>query len=185
MPDFSSQQFSSVGPSGVLSVAGEGTPVGDAILSLGSTQTTAAVWPTALRAIYLPIMVPFPLTVYKMAWANGATVAGNVDVGIYDVNGARLVSTGMVAMAGVSVLQVADIADTALLPGNYFLAMNSDSATATFSRSSSVEGVTGRACGMQQEAIVSPGTLPATSTPAIFTSPFVPLLVAVYASAVF
>lgn len=185
MPDFPSVQTGSPFTEGIISAGGWGANLGEVLVFLGNAQNATAIWPAALRALYCPVKVLFPLTVYKMAWLNGSVVAGNVDVGIYDVNGTRLVSTGMVAMSGVSVIQVADITDTPLLPGNYFLAMNASSATATFERAAAPDVLTARACGMQQQLITTPGTLPDPWVPANTVSSFVPLLVAIYNSAVF
>lgn len=98
------------------------------------TQLTAysaagAVWPAANRAIYIPFTVANIFTAQTMGLANGNAVSGNVDVGIYDGQGHRLVSAGSTAQAGTSVIQAFDIADTILLPGLYYLAVALDNGT--------------------------------------------------------
>jgi hypothetical protein len=53
---------------------------------------------------------------------NGATASGNMDVGIYDYAGTRLVSSGSTAQSGTSAFQDFDITDTLLGPGIFYLA---------------------------------------------------------------
>lgn len=164
---------------GAFSTAGEGSPTADAIVVSGSSflTTNLAAWAVANKAILAPIIVQNVLTVYQFAWFNGATVAGNVDVGIYDKNFARVVSLGSTAQAGTSAIQVGDIADTTLDPGLYYAAMASDDATATFARGGTgVASVLFRACGCVTMDAAFP--LPSTVTPASFSAAFgIPLLV--------
>lgn len=140
-----------------------------------------AQWIAANRAIYVPVTVQEPMTIYQMALFNGA-VAGEVDVGIYSYPGTgtaatRLASAGKTAMSGANVLQVFDIADQTLSPGVYFLAgVCSTITTATFWRFSlATVGV--RACGVCQEGL-GEAKLPETATLAASASAFVPAIVA-------
>jgi hypothetical protein len=87
---------------------------------------------TANVALYAPIFVPEPCVITKLWWQNGATVSGNVDVGVYTEEGTRIVSTGSIAQAGVSNLQTIDITDQALPAGFLYFALGASSATATF-----------------------------------------------------
>lgn len=147
---------------GPLSTAGEGSPVAEALSNAGSIFTAAAAWGTANTAVYVPIVIGVATTVHQLAWINGATVAGNVDVGIYARAGNRLVSSGSTAQSGVSVPQVVDIANTALAPAQYFLAMVADDATATYVRGGgSSSSPLCRASGMAMQASAFP--LPATA----------------------
>lgn len=84
---------------------------------------------TANAALFIPFVVYQPLLVTTMFVINGATVSGNVDVGIYDEVGNRLVSKGSTAQAGVSASQAFDIADTTLEPGCYYTAFVIDNNT--------------------------------------------------------
>jgi hypothetical protein len=70
-----------------------------------------------------------------VAWKDFATVAGNVDVGIYSEAGTRLVNSGSTAQAGTSTIQKVGIADTAIGPGTYYFALTNSTTTATFSGS--------------------------------------------------
>lgn len=163
---------------GPLSTAGEGSPVGEILSNVGSIFTAASAWGTANTAVFVPMVVGFTTTVFQMGWINGATVAGNVDVGIYDRNANRLVSSGSTAQSGVSSPQVVDIADTTLLPGLYYFAMVADDATATYTRGGgSSSSPICRASGMAMQATAFP--LPSTATFAGFALAFAcPLLMA-------
>jgi len=95
--------------------------------------SSAAAWPAANKAYYIPVYVTGHVAISSMMWRNGATINGNVDVGIYSRDGTRLVSSGSVAHSGVSVIQSTALSIT-LTPELYFLALASSSATATFYR---------------------------------------------------
>lgn len=157
MSDFSDVGVPVVAPHGVLTTMN--SPVGEALL-LCANAFNSTVAPGALLALYYPVLVPRAITVYQAAWLNGATVAGNVDVGVYDEAGNRMVSTGSTLMAGASVPQTVDIADTLLSPGLYYMAFVSDSATATFQRGF-VPSQLARACGMRQQTL---GAMPLPQT---------------------
>jgi hypothetical protein len=140
-----------------------------AALSLAAPVSTA--WATANLARVVPFVVPKPALVRKMFWANGATVAGNVDVGIYDESGSRVVSMGSVAQAGVSVLQEVDIADVTLGVGRYYMALAASSAAATFLASAPpLQLCKGMGCAQQAAAF----PLPASATPAPFSAAVLP-----------
>jgi hypothetical protein len=130
--------FPSVSPLSVPHLAGSLSPLNNlnplAGLGFMADPTVAnAVYPSANYAIFSPVVVPQTVTVYQMAWGNGVP-SGNVDVGIYDIAGNRLVSSGSTAGAGSSTTQAVDITDTVLNPGIYFFAIACDNTTATFWR---------------------------------------------------
>lgn len=102
--------------------------LGAMLNAMGYAFTGATAWATANKAIFIPYSVGGIVTVKKMFVVNG-TVSGNIDVGIYDRNGVRLVSIGSTAQAGASVIQEFDIADTTLGPGLYYLACAMDNNT--------------------------------------------------------
>lgn len=134
----------------------------------------STAWTTANRAIYIPFIVSTQVTAFKMAFENGATLNGNVDVGIYDFNGNRLTSIGSgTAQTGVSVIQIVDIGDVTLTPGYYFMAMSTNSTTATYLSSPTANG-TGdffRSCGIQEQLTAFPLPNPATfANPATTTT---------------
>lgn len=60
-------------------------------------------------------------------WINGATaLAGNFEIGIYDMSDTLLVSTGSVAQSGTTVLQASSMAYD-IPPGRYRLALSGSS----------------------------------------------------------
>lgn len=140
----------------------------------GATYATfaSAVWPTGNRAI----LWPFRLNAAQLAtllWlANGAVVSGNVDLGIYAPDFTRIVSTGSTAQTGTSAIQTFNIADTLLGPGDFYLAVTLDNGTGTVYRTAN-NAVSSRSAGMIQQAAAFP--LPATLTPALIGSAFLPL----------
>lgn len=85
-------------------------------------------------AYFLPFTIPIQATYNNIFVFNGSTINGNIDVGIYDFNGALVVKSGSVAHAGASAIQDVPITPTLLTPGGYFMALATDSATATFNR---------------------------------------------------
>jgi hypothetical protein len=142
----------------------------------GCAAAVSAVWPAANTAIYIPFVVHQEMIAVKMGISNGATVSGNVDIGIYDDQQNRLVSKGSTAQSGVSAIQSFDITDTTLLPGIYFMALNMDNVTGTVIRwTMGVAGVSG-GFGIYNQT-VGAVTLPAT---AAFAAPtlngFIPSL---------
>ena len=122
--------------------------------------TAGATWPTANKAWYMPFYLNEGLTVYQMGvWV--ATSSGNVDVGIYDEFGTRLVSLGSTACpsAGPALL---DISNTALVPGTYYAALAVDNTTASLRRLNTPAAGVGRTFGVQVQT--SAFALPATAT---------------------
>lgn len=95
------------------------------INGIGGTST----WGTANRAIFCPVVLPYGYRVRQLAIWNHSVVSGNVDVGIYDEAGGRIVSTGSTAQSGTSTMQFFDITDTDLRPGIFYLAMAMDNTT--------------------------------------------------------
>lgn len=85
----------------------------------------SVAWPATNLAIFVPMRVVGPCTVYKMAMGAGATGAGNFDIGIYDSAGNRILHTGATAK-GASTEQIIDVTDTPIGPGLYYLAMSAD-----------------------------------------------------------
>lgn len=131
------------------------------VLSPGSTS-----WGVANTAAFYPLVVPCPYLVRRVFWANGSSVAGNVDAGIYTQGGSLLGSAGSTAQSGASVLQYDTLTTPVLLlPGRlYYLAYaNSNSSTANRAWASTTIGAgKGRVAGFAQMAAALP--LPQTAT---------------------
>src|SRR5262245_50717078 len=82
------------------------------------------------KAIFIPFGFQETISVSQLGWWNGSSVAGNADIGIYDIKGNRILSTGSFACSGTSALQVINITNTLLVPAHYFLAFVMDNASA-------------------------------------------------------
>ena len=134
----------------------------------------SAVFPVANDAFFLPFFVPKTVTVLELWWINGATVSGNVDVGIYNTSLARVVSTGSTAQSGTTATQVVDIADTVLVgPAMYYGALACDNVTATFFRGNNYLTAAARIAGAFQQS--SAFALPATAVAAAYASQYAPV----------
>lgn len=144
-----------------------GDTVRGANLVLGDTS-----WSVANMAIMVPVSFGRAETIRKVAWANGAAIAGNVDVGLYSfdlVLATRLFSTGSVAQAGASTIQTATPAAlpyTVTAGTTYYMVIASSNVGATFGGigASPPQGAQ-NAAGVRQVAASFP--LPATLAPTL------------------
>ena len=125
-------------------------------------SSSTATYPTADLAIYVPVRVKTRVVVRKMLAAI-ATASGNVDIGIYNAGGTRLVSTSTTAAAAPLVV---DVTDTTLGPGLHYLAVVADNTTITFDRDNPT-APTLAASGVLTEQLGAGAALPATATWAV------------------
>lgn len=127
-------------------------------------------------AYFYPVRLSQARTYTTAWWVNGATVAGNIDVGIYTRSGTtltRVAASTAQAQAGVSVMQIATTFPTTTIgPGLYYLAYSSSTSTGTF-WTLSLNVQVQRQLGAFQTAASNP--LPATATAAIVSSVKIPL----------
>lgn len=164
--------------SGVLSTAGPESLAAQFCDSIGLNFATARAHGANI-AHYTPVIVESQIIIYQMSIIIGAQ-AGNVDVGIYNESGTRLVSAGSTA-AGPAGIQVFNVTDTILSPGNYFLAFVASTATTlTVLAANAGVGPT-RACGMAQQTSALP--LPSTATFSAFGQAVQPLVNAHFVNA--
>lgn len=148
--------------------------VGSRATAAGSGQFVSTAWGTANLAIAIPVFLPFRYPVRNLFVYNFATVAGNVDAGIYNKDLVLIASAGTTLMAGATGLQFFP-KDITLEPGTYYLAMSSSSTTATFACNVGLGTATReRYLGMLQMATALP--LPATLTAAAVANARVPLI---------
>jgi hypothetical protein len=134
-------------------------------LTVAMTVTTF----TANRALYFPVTLAEPYVLRRFWWVNGATVNGNVDVGLYTASGLRIASCGSTAMSGASALQSVVLGSPVHLPpGSYYLAWAPSSGTATFPYAAAGGVAEGRIFGMAVEDSAVP--LPASATFATTTT---------------
>jgi hypothetical protein len=105
---------------------------------------------------------------------NGGAVSGNVDAGIYDEGGVRLVSSGSVAAAGVSLVQEVDPTDTPVGPGRFSLALAASSTSQQFLRIQVGSTTLLRAFGLANQTSAFP--LPASATFAVVGYDYIPMV---------
>lgn len=167
-------QFSIIdgGSSGCISNVGAHSGLGQCLIGANAQANASAIWSVANTALYTPVYVNNPVTIYQLA-IEVAVQSGNCDVGIYNEALTRLVSTGSTAVAAAGV-QVFNITDTALDIGTYYFAMNCDNITASFRRSS-LNAATQRMSGIAQQA-VGALALPATATFAVPANNMTPVI---------
>lgn len=138
------------------------------------TQASGA-WPSANLGLFFPFVIPDrrSFASLRAGVGNGASVTGNVDIGVYDRNFAKLASTGAVAMSGGATVQ--DLADLILTlgPGLYYLGMSCSSASTNIYMTTGYPGGSLAAVGCFQMASAHP--LPTTVTPAVYAQTVVPL----------
>lgn len=146
-------------------------------LAAGGGSFAGTAWPTANTAIYFPVIVTEDCTITKLFVFNGATVSGNIDVGVYDSSGTKKISAGSTAQAGTNVLQEFNVADTAITAGLYYVGVALDNTTGTLSKRgipnlgiSATEG--GQSLGIAEQTSAFP--LPATATFAALSSDYLP-----------
>lgn len=136
------------------------------------TSVTTRTWPTANRAYYSPIEIPYPFVVARLWVFNGSAVSGNFDLGLYDRAGRRIVSTGSVAQAGVSQTQEVAVTPVRIEAGSYFLAMAADNTTLAV-QAGTADIIT-RSTGQQMQATAFP--LPATAVFATTGGAYFPMM---------
>ncbi len=156
------------GPGHALTSVGHGNAYGS--IKLGATS---GAWPLANMAIYIPVRVDTPVVVTKLFVVNGSAVTGNVDIGLYTLDYARLLSTGSTAQSGTNAVQSIDVTDTPLDAGLYYLALALSSGGATTFRQAPATVLACRVAGQFEELSALP--LPATMTPAASANAYVPL----------
>lgn len=141
-----------------------------------STVFMASTLAVANLIRYVPLILPVEVTITGLWHTIGASVpTGNVDLGVYDENFARLLSTGSTAiLATANTMQHIAHADTAIGPGLVYLASQYSLSTDRC-LGAQVVLLTNtyfnlfRAAGCYEEAAASFG-LPAMGTPAALTN---------------
>ena len=102
------------------------------MMTAQQTPGLGNAWPTANLVIYSPLRILSRVIVRKLWFANQATATGNIDIGLYDAGGTKLVSSGSTAKAATNDEQVLDVTDTTIGPGFYYMALTCSNNTDTF-----------------------------------------------------
>jgi len=135
-------------------------------------SVASAIWPVAAQALFLPFTIYTSMTIVQFSCVNGLAVAGNFDIGVYDINGRLKIATGATAQVGADNLQWTPVAATTIGSGKYYLAMSCSGIVGQYYRvTAAANGVTST-WGMAQMAAAHP--LPAIATLATITGNYVP-----------
>lgn len=146
----------------------------DAITIDATADVSTGVYPAINTSYYFPIVLDYAFEAKRVWWVNGGTsVAGNFDVGIYTSDGTKLVSSGSTARSGTNTVQFADITDTILAPGRYYLGCSSDSVTGQFWRLVCPNVFYADTAGIKEEATFP---LPTTATMTTATATTYPVI---------
>ncbi|MCH8745139.1 MAG: hypothetical protein IIB31_05770, partial [Chloroflexi bacterium] len=94
----------------------------------------SGAWPTANVAVYMPFTVHDDFPVKQLRFANGSTVSGNVDIGVYDSDAdglprTRLISAGSTGQTDTFDIQLFNVATTTLVAALYYVAGVLDNTT--------------------------------------------------------
>lgn len=148
------------------------------------TTFGSATWPSANLAIGYPFMLTEPRTLLQMWVFNGTAVSGNIDAGIYDSAGTKIISKGTTAQSGTSTLQLLDVTDTALRSGViYYAWMSVDNTTATITRLAGSVSLA-QTAGVGALQMASAFVLPSTITGAALANNYLPAFGPVFASTI-
>lgn len=159
-------------PQSVLVSCYSPNSIGPELAAIASAAPASAAHAAANRVIFVPFTNPEPALIKKVWWYNGATASGNVDCGVFDENGVKLVSSGSVVQGTINVLQENDVTDTYIGRGRFYLALSASSGTATFFAVAPAINMC-KALGMAQAAGAVP--MAATYTLAAIATAYLPI----------
>lgn len=97
-------------------------------------SVASAVFPGANKVFYMPLRVPVPVLIRQLYCLNGSVVSGNVDVGLFTLDGTKIISSGSTAQAGTTTKQLFNVTDTLIGRGCYYLGITLSNTTGTFQR---------------------------------------------------
>ena len=140
----------------------------------GGATPASATFPASNDALFIPVYLHQTYLIKRLFSINGAAVSGNIDVGIYSEDGARITSSGTTAQSGTSVPQFFDVTDIVLGPGRYYLAVAMDNTTGTLFRATTTLIARFQSLGMAKQATAF--ALPASATFATITAAYLPLI---------
>lgn len=130
------------------------------------------LWPGANLAIYMPMRLPVSYAMVRAYVVNGGAVSGNFDIGIYNQDFTKVISSGSTAQAGVNATQYVTLSTT-LAAGSYYLCLAFDNGTAQVFAAGGMPANTSRLMGILQQAAAF--VLPNPIVPASPANAFWPL----------
>ncbi len=150
--------------------------IGESLAAMGKriSGSGSVAYIASNTALFIPFVLTKQITVVILFSVNGAAVSGNIDMGIYDAIGTRIVSKGSTAQSGTNTLQTFDITDTTIGPGKFYLAVAIDNTTATLFANAAANISSAASTGMCEMA--NAFALPATATFATVTTTYLPVI---------
>lgn len=130
-----------------------------------------SAWPVANDALFVPFVLQRTIFVKRMYTVNGSVASGNVDVGIYSIDGKKMIAKGSTAQSGTAALQFYDITDQYITPGQYYMAVAMDNTTGRIGRFN-ISIIRQQVYGVFKMASAFP--LPDTATFATVTNTIIP-----------
>lgn len=151
---------------------------------LPTNMSSSASFPTANLALFYPFYLNQTIVVTKLFAINGSSASNNIDIGIYNDDGVRIVSTGSTARSGTTAIQSFDITDTTIGPGRFFFAIAQNGGVGSYfaaNSSATVAQAWAKMAGIYQQTSAFP--LPANATFATYAQtnfyvPFIGLVIA-------
>lgn len=128
----------------------------------------SGAWFGANLANFIPFSLTTSVIVRKLFCITGAVANGNVDMGIYDVNGTKLTSAVNAPQGAINTIQEFDIDDTPIGPGTFYFAVSLDNAVGTIFMYTFGAGTLKGLAGIAEMAAAYP--LPAVATLATITA---------------
>lgn len=147
----------------------------DAAAYLGNGAQATATWPTANKAIYVPIIFPYPCTLTSIAFAAG-NGTGNYDLGFYDgYSKVRLGSTTSTAMTAAGKKTLTFTQPLRVDAGRVYYGALALSSTSGSMVSRGLLFRHAILCGLGEQTSSLP--LPSTAAPTTCTSSYMPLFI--------
>lgn len=161
-----------IGPQSLMSSISPNS-IGTELAAISPVAPVSTAWSNANMARGVPLTIQKPVTVQKLFVYNGATVAGNFDIGIYSEGGNLIISSGSTPQAGINILQEVNLNPNIVLgSGRYYMVLVADTTTATFFATA----VTTQICklvGLFQNGLSFP--LPSSIGIGAYAATFVPI----------
>ncbi len=141
----------------------------------GQTSHASAAWPTANKAIYIPVIFRYPATLTSITYVAG-NGTGNYDLGLYDgYSKLKLASSGSTAVTAAGGKTLTFTTPIRVEAGWLYYAAVAVSSTsgAAFKGAPTVN--TAITCGLAEQTTALP--LPATMAPATISSAYMPIII--------
>lgn len=137
-------------------------------------SVASGAYPAANLALYVPIYLAEPATIYETWVATGTLTTSNAtEIGVYTTGGTRLFTTATTVATASDVVNSSGMTDYVLDAGTYYLAFGCDG-TRAFIASSAAAGLY-QSFGCLEQTGLTGANLPSTATFAAYTRAYLPV----------